>query len=57
VATPLLKNSASAPAMQKEIDKTPVQRMADMEEIADAITFLVSPMSSYMYGAGLVVDG
>lgn len=43
--------------MQKEIEKTPVGRIADMEEIADAITFLVSPMSSFMYGAGLVADG
>jgi NAD(P)-dependent dehydrogenase (short-subunit alcohol dehydrogenase family) len=28
-----------------------------MEEAADCIAFLASPMSSFMQGAGLVADG
>jgi len=43
--------------MKKEIAKVPVGRIAEMEEIGDAISFLVSPLSSYMNGASLVVDG
>jgi NAD(P)-dependent dehydrogenase (short-subunit alcohol dehydrogenase family) len=43
--------------MQREGAKIPVGRVADMDEIADHITFLASPMSSYMYGSALVADG
>ena len=43
--------------MQPEMDKTPMRRAALPEEIADAMLFLVSPRSSYMCGASLVVDG
>lgn len=57
VATPLLKEATESGAMAKEIERTPAGRIADMEEIGDAITFLASPMSSFMYGAGMVVDG
>jgi NAD(P)-dependent dehydrogenase (short-subunit alcohol dehydrogenase family) len=43
--------------MDSEIAKTPMQRMADVDEIADSIVFLASPMASFMTGASLVVDG
>jgi NAD(P)-dependent dehydrogenase (short-subunit alcohol dehydrogenase family) len=43
--------------MRKEIDQTPMGRMAQMEEIADSIVFLASPMSSFMCGTGMIVDG
>lgn len=43
--------------MANEIERTPVGRLATVEEIADAIVFLASPLSSYMYGAAMVVDG
>ena len=57
VATPLLKASTASDVMQKEIAKTPAGRLAEMEEIGDVISFLVSPLSSYMNGASLVADG
>jgi len=57
VNTPLLKEATVAGAMDSEIAKTPMQRMADPEEIGDSIVFLASPMSSFMTGASLVVDG
>lgn len=40
-----------------EVEATAVKRLAEVEEITDAILFLASPMSSYVYGAALVVDG
>jgi NAD(P)-dependent dehydrogenase (short-subunit alcohol dehydrogenase family) len=57
VATPLLLSATSSGAMDAEIKKVPMGRLADMEEIADAIVFLSSPMASFMCGTGMVVDG
>lgn len=57
VRTPLIESSMQTDIMQREGAKIPVGRFADMEEIADHITFLASPMSSYMYGSALVADG
>lgn len=57
VATPLVKDTMPAEMMQREVAKIPAGRMAEMDEIADHITFLSSPLSSYMYGSAMVVDG
>lgn len=57
VATPLLESATGSDMMAREIERTPMGRLAHMEEIADAIVFLASPMSSFMTGACLVVDG
>ncbi|KAH8808646.1 oxidoreductase [Xylogone sp. PMI_703] len=43
--------------MKGELLRIPMGRLAEPDEIAQAIVFLASPMSSYMSGAGLVVDG
>ena len=43
--------------MADEIKKVPQGRMGEMEEIADSIMFLASPLSSFMAGSGLCVDG
>lgn len=43
--------------MAKEVEKVPMGRLGEMEEIGDAIAFLGSEMSSFMCGAGMVVDG
>lgn len=43
--------------MAGEVAKVPQGRMAEMDEIADTIAFLASPMASYMSGHGLIVDG
>ncbi|MYU10802.1 SDR family oxidoreductase [Streptomyces sp. SID8361] len=39
------------------LDEIPQRRIADPEEIADALEFLVGPNSAYMTGQKLVVDG
>lgn len=41
----------------KTISQTPMGRCGTLEEIADSILYLVSPMSSYVVGVALVVDG
>lgn len=43
--------------METEIAKTPMHRLGQTDEIADCITFLASPMASFVTGTTLVVDG
>ncbi|KAH7110703.1 oxidoreductase [Dactylonectria macrodidyma] len=43
--------------MRQELDKVPMGRLASASEIAEVISFLASPMSSYMTGSTVVVDG
>lgn len=38
-------------------DRVPMSRMAEPEEIVNAILFLLSPLSSYITGQNLMVDG
>ncbi|KAH8170469.1 enoyl-(Acyl carrier protein) reductase domain-containing protein [Sarocladium implicatum] len=60
VDTPLVRaamDMGSDSPLAHDIKKTPLERMAAMEEIADSVVFLASPMSSFMQGAALVADG
>ncbi|KAL4964078.1 SDR family NAD(P)-dependent oxidoreductase [Aspergillus stella-maris] len=57
VDTPLIQKGLETGALAAEIEKTPLKRPARPEEIADAVLFLSSRMSSYMCAAALVVDG
>jgi NAD(P)-dependent dehydrogenase (short-subunit alcohol dehydrogenase family) len=43
--------------MDSEIAKTPMGRLADVEEIGDCIVFLASEMSSFVTGSALLADG
>jgi 3-oxoacyl-[acyl-carrier protein] reductase len=42
---------------QKFIDNIPLKRMGTPEDVAQAILFLVSPLSDYVTGQVLIVDG
>lgn len=45
-------------ALEKELAKTiPLNRLAEAEELADAVLFLASNESSYLTGSEIVVDG
>ncbi len=44
-------------AREQLIEQYPLKRLAEPEEIADAILFLASDESSFVNGHGLVVDG
>ncbi|KAH7348301.1 3-oxoacyl-reductase [Rhexocercosporidium sp. MPI-PUGE-AT-0058] len=57
VSTPLLAAAESAGTMSEEIAKTPMKRMGGVDEIADCLVFMASPMASFMTGSSLVVDG
>ncbi|KAM0335550.1 hypothetical protein ACHAQA_000598 [Verticillium albo-atrum] len=60
VETPLVLKAMSTAAdspLANDIARTPLQRMVQMEEVADCIAFLASDMSSAMQGAALVADG
>jgi 3-oxoacyl-[acyl-carrier protein] reductase len=53
VATPV----AQAAQAQAELDWIPMGRAASSQEVADATVFLASPLSSYISGQSLVLDG
>lgn len=55
----MLKTSGVPPDsyLDRDLERTPLKRMGMIEEVTDAIVFLASPMSSFMQGAGLAVDG
>ena len=45
------------PQLEQVIEKvSPLERMAEPEEVADVIVFLCSPSASYVNGTGLLVD-
>ncbi|MCP5144776.1 MAG: glucose 1-dehydrogenase [Gammaproteobacteria bacterium] len=61
VDTPIMERSLPAPvadAVRKDMaSHTPMQRLANPEEIANAVAFLASDEASYMTGTETIVDG
>jgi len=55
--TPMLAATLPPEAEQKLIDSIPLGRIASMEEQVNVILFLASPLSSYMTGAIIDVNG
>lgn len=58
VVTAMTEVSLQNPAtLQEKLDKTPLGRLAQPEEIAPAAVYLAGPGGSFVTGACLVVDG
>ncbi|PWY66392.1 oxidoreductase [Aspergillus sclerotioniger CBS 115572] len=58
VRTPLLDvEFARNPEIREQMERVvPIQRPAECEEVADTVTFLLSPAASYINATSLVVD-
>jgi 3alpha(or 20beta)-hydroxysteroid dehydrogenase len=56
IATPMVLRDDD-PAARARLSRTPVGRMGEPEEIAEAVLFLVSDAASFVTGAELTVDG
>ena len=58
IETPLTSASFKDPVYREKIlEKTPMRRFGKTEEVADAVTFLVSKRASFITGHILAVDG
>jgi len=58
VATPMSLNEESRnPVMKKIAASSPIGRRGRPEEVANVISFLTSPLASYMTGCDILVDG
>ncbi|KAF4338902.1 dehydrogenase [Fusarium beomiforme] len=60
VETPLLTNIMSRDPdspLAVDLARAPLKRLATMEEVADAIVLLATPMNSYMQGSSMICDG
>lgn len=57
VDTPLTRKNNSPADISKLLERVPVGRLANPSEIAEAVTFLLSPRNTYITGQVLCVDG
>ncbi|NQV97728.1 MAG: SDR family oxidoreductase [Acidimicrobiaceae bacterium] len=57
VDTQMLRSGLDDAAIDRMLSATPLGRLAEPDEVANAIVFLASPASSYITGATLVVAG
>jgi 2-deoxy-D-gluconate 3-dehydrogenase len=55
--TPMLEAAARNPAFAKNLEKVPMGRIAEPEEIAGAVLYLISPAARMVTGQVLCVDG
>lgn len=51
------EGTSEAQALERQAAQIPMKRIADPEEIADAIVFLCSERAAYVTGVSLLVDG
>jgi 3alpha(or 20beta)-hydroxysteroid dehydrogenase len=56
VATPMLIRDDD-PGARERLSRTPIGRIGEPEDVAEAVLFLVSDRSAYITGSELVIDG
>lgn len=58
IKTPMVENIlANKEFLQDVIDRTPMRRVGEPQEVADMVTFLCMPAASYITGQSIAVDG
>lgn len=57
IATPRIGSFADSPMGQRVLERIPLHRMGQADEIAHVILFALSPLASYLNGAFIPVDG
>jgi NAD(P)-dependent dehydrogenase (short-subunit alcohol dehydrogenase family) len=58
IATPMgLLEFEKQPAMKIMLERTPLARLGEAQEIAEVVAFLCSPAAAFVTGCDLVVDG
>jgi NAD(P)-dependent dehydrogenase (short-subunit alcohol dehydrogenase family) len=55
--TPMIRGGRSPEELETFIESVPIKRLADPDEIAQAVLFLASDESAYITGVALPVDG
>lgn len=58
IRTPLVEHLLADKAyLQEIIDRTPMRRVGEAQEVADMVSFLCMPAASYITGQSIAVDG
>ncbi len=57
VETPMTRSKLTPEIREKVLASLPMHRLADVEDIANAVAFLASDVAAYVNGATLLVDG
>ncbi len=58
IRTPLAEQVLADEAyLQEVLDRTPMSRVGEPQEVADVVTFLCMPAASYITGQCIAVDG
>ena len=57
IATDLLIGEENAQEYARWMADTPARRLGTAEEVADAVLFLASPVSAYIVGETIAVNG